>query len=321
MRVSFDKMQGLGNDFIVIEDLADEIHLSEGQVIALCDRNFGIGADGVIIMRRSTLEDADFAWWFANADGSIAEMCGNGIRCAVRALLEWGLIPADASHVAIETSTGVRKVEIEIDEEGVFEYATVDMGSADLNPSAIGVALEPNTALEIEFGGDSGDDPDIVEAPSRETLSVEGVIDYPLTIDQFDRPIEITCLSMGNPHTVIDLRTLGCSIAGAPVEEIGPAIEMHPAFGNRTNVAFIEVVDENTLNVRVWERGCGETLACGTGACAAAVSAYLHGLVCETLTVQLPGGDLSITIDPATLGVRMAGPAYLVYAGTIGLDE
>jgi len=321
MKLSFEKMEGLGNDFIVVEDFDEAIHLSKQQVIALCDRNFGIGADGIILLRPSTQQSADYAWWFANADGSLAEMCGNGIRCAARALYDHGHLQADASQVVIDTAIGPRRVGIATDTDGTFVYATVDMGSATLAPEKIGTSLEANTSLEIACSPESID----AKAESEEikdiSFYVEGIIDYPLEIEGLDESIEVTCLSMGNPHTVIDVASLSCTIADAPVDVLGPRIENHPAFSHRTNVGFMEVIDEDTMNARVWERGCGETLACGTGACAAAVSAYLHGKIGEAVTVRVLGGDLKIAIDPMTLAVNMAGPACFVYSGTIELDN
>ncbi|MCL2491691.1 MAG: diaminopimelate epimerase [Coriobacteriia bacterium] len=312
MNISFDKMHGLGNDFIVIEDLMSELELTAQQIQELCDRNFGIGADGIIILRRSSDANSDYTWFFANADGTIPEMCGNGIRCAARFLNDRGHIPEDKPGIVIDTLAGPKHIEVVRDKNDSFEQAIVDMGRADFSSEAIGVDLEPNTALDIEFTTDED---------TIETLSLEGVIDHSLVIDETGEEIVITCLSMGNPHTIINVASLGCTIEDAPVHEIGPLIEMHPAFSDRTNVEFIEVIDDRTINVRVWERGCGETLACGTGACASAVYAYIQGAVHDEVTVRLLGGDLLITTDPASLEVRMAGPAELVYAGTVEVKE
>jgi len=314
MNLSFDKMHGLGNDFIVIDDFERLIELDADQVIYLCDRNFGIGADGVMLLRPASCGDADFEWWFANADGTLPEMCGNGIRCAARYLADKGHLPPDAEGLVIDTRAGLKYIELERDEAGIFKRAIVDMGTADLSSAALGTTLESNTALDIEYVADDGSE------QTTTSLSIEGIIDYPLYLDELDEEVVITGASMGNPHVVIDLESLDCTIADAPVDTLGPLIENHPAFENQTNVEFIEVVDAHTLNIRVWERGCGETLACGTGACAAAVSAYLHGDVQDEVTVRLPGGDLQITIDPSNLGILMAGPAEFVYAGTIELD-
>jgi len=313
MRLSFDKMHGLGNDFIVIEDFDRAIDLSVDQVRYLCDRNFGIGADGLMLLRATRADDADFEWWFTNSDATLPEMCGNGIRCAARYLVDKGYVSTDADSLTIDTLAGPKYIKFTRDETGVFEQAIVDMGSADLTPEALATTLQPNTALDIEYATGEGED--------AVSLSVEGIIDYPLYLEDLDIEVEITGISMGNPHAVIDLESLDSTIADAPVDVIGPLVEHHPAFAHQTNVEFVEVVDDHTLNVRVWERGCGETLACGTGACAAAVSAYLHGAVHDDVTVRLPGGDLQIRIDPANLAVQMAGPAEFVYAGTIEILE
>jgi diaminopimelate epimerase len=329
MNLTFDKMQGLGNDFIVIEDYAHQLDFTKSQVRALCDRNFGIGADGVIVLRSATDSDADYAWWFANADGSLAEMCGNGIRCAARALFEKDRLAPDTHQVTIETAVGPRPLTIALDADGRFESAEVVLGCADFSVDAIGTTLEPNTSLEIECSAEDTDveppkstdeDTDAEQSIATAPLVVEGIIDYPFKIDELDLVVPITCLSLGNPHTVIDVASLGYTIADVPVEQIGSAVETDPAFVNRTNVVFFEVVDEHTLNVRVWERGCGETLACGTGASAAAVTALIHGLSAEVVTTRLLGGDGSISIDPQTLEVSLSGPAELVYAGTIDVE-
>ena len=315
MEITFEKMQGIGNDFIVIEDFQQTIALTPEQVVFLCDRNFGIGADGIILLRPARHPDADFEWLFANSDGSFSEMCGNGIRCAARFLHERGYLPSEAPGVVIDTGAGQKYVEIVCDEADVFEYAIVDMGCADLSPAALACTLEPNTSLDIEYTLDREG------AGETDTLTVEGIIDYPLSLEEGDEEVILTGVSMGNPHCVIDVDTLGCSIHDAPVRILGPCIETLSVFKNRTNVEFIEVIDDHTIEVRTWERGCGETLACGTGACAATVCAFLQGRVHGTVTVRLAGGSLRISVNPENLQVKMAGPAEFVYAGTIALDE
>ena len=330
MNLAFTKMHGLGNDFIVIEDLEADITLDESQVIALCDRHRGIGADGIMLLRRGITKgdkSADYEWWFANADGSRPEMCGNGIRCAARYLFDKGLIPENdegAQRVSILTDAGHKYITVERAADGAFARAIVEMGRANLDPAAVGARLSGNVPYRCDNLSVYSD------TPMDQTDEVESILlDYPFeieypashVIDTMSETIPITCVSMGNPHTIIDVEHVGVSLDDVPVELLGPLIETHEAFTKGTNVEFIEVVDRNTLNLRVWERGCGETNACGTGACAAAVSAFLHNEVGSDVTVRLRGGDLHIEIDPETLDVKMAGPAEVVYAGSVDLNR
>ncbi|MCL2332873.1 MAG: diaminopimelate epimerase [Actinomycetia bacterium] len=264
----FTKMEGLGNDFIVMDDRVLRIDFSAGEVRRLCDRHFGIGADGLILLRPATDLAADFSWGFYNADGSVAEMCGNGIRCIGAYLSERGLIEADQDRLAIQTGAGVVSIRLLRDSAGRFQAAKVAMGQAVVVSESLSIA-------ETEF----------------------------------------FCVSMGNPHVV----TFVADTENAPVTTLGPLVEVDAAFPDKTNVEFAAVQDRSTLRLRVWERGVGETLACGTGACAAAVAACLKGLCDAELTVILPGGALQIEVDPATLQVIMTGPARTVFEGTICL--
>ena len=259
-------MEGLGNDFIVMDDRDEQLDFSPEAVCALCDRHFGIGADGLILLRPATDASADFSWGFFNSDGSIAEMCGNGIRCVGAYLAEEGLIDGDQDQVAIQTRVGIKTIRILRDAEGRFQAAEVDMGCA------------------------------VILDESREVAGTE-----------------LFCVSMGNPHAI----TFVPDVDGAPVTTLGPRIERDEAFPQKTNVEFACVQDRATIRLRVWERGVGETLACGTGACATAVAAFRKGLCDARVTVILPGGPLQITIDPATLRVIMMGPARIVFKGSI----
>ncbi len=269
----FTKMEGLGNDFIIMDDLACTTSFSADEVRNLCDRHFGIGADGLILLRPATEDEADFSWLFYNADGSIAEMCGNGIRCIGAYACEQGLVGAEQSRLRIQTDVGIRTINILRDEDGDFQAAEVDMGQACI--------------LEESYS--------------------------PLFDQKAGTGWEFFCVSMGNPHAVAFVD----NVDNAPVDIVGPRVEHDPHFSAGTNVEFAAVLDRATLDLRVWERGVGETLACGTGACATAVAAWCKGRCDERLTVRVPGGTLQIAIDPATLQVMMTGPARTVFVGTI----
>jgi len=289
VELSFSKMHGLGNDFIVIEDLAEEIELAPEAVEWFCDRNFGIGADGLMLVRPATAQGADFAWWFRNADGSIAEMCGNGIRCFAKYLVDHGHVPADQDVVRVETTIGVLSVEVTRAYDGTLHLATVDMGEPVLAP-----ALVPTT-----LGCEAPEDPVV----GCELETEEGTF-------------AVTCVSMGNPHCVVFVD----DVEGAPVHTAGPAIENHPAFPNKTNVEFAQVLDDDRIRLRVWERGVGETLACGTGGCATTVAAALNCLGGRDAIVELPGGELAIRWDEND-HVMMTGPAVEVFSGVVTIPE
>lgn len=282
-------MHGLGNDFIIIDDREAELDFEPEAVAWFCDRNFGIGADGLILVRPALAEEADFAWWFRNSDGSIAEMCGNGIRCFAKYLVDKGLVPADQDQVKIETAIGIYDIAIERDEQGLAAYATVDMGEPILTPALIPTNL----------GCEDPDNP------------VVGC-DFPTSLGS----VRVTCVSMGNPHCV----TFVDDVEAAPVETMGPEIETSSAFPNKTNVEFAQIVDQDYIRLRVWERGCGETLACGTGACATVVAASLNCLIGRSALVELPGGELDIKWAEDGR-VYMTGPAEEVFTGSLFIPE
>jgi diaminopimelate epimerase len=265
--VEFVKAHGTGNDFVVVEDLADRYRITPELVRAVCDRHFGIGGDGLI--RIAPGSAAPFFMDYRNADGSLAEMCGNGVRVVGKYLGDRGHV-GSAFH--LETRAGVKHLELHADEHGVVDRVTVDMG------------------------------PPALEEDDRK-LEVDG------------RVVTATCLSMGNPHAVVFVD----DVDAAPVTTLGPLLERHPAFPEGTNVEFVQAVDGGVVRQRTWERGVGETLACGTGACAAAVAAQVRGLAGRPLVVELRGGRLELDWAPGGT-VRMTGPAREVAHGTIAPD-
>lgn len=289
MDLGFVKMHGLGNDFVIMEDLAEELDLSPEAVAWFCDRNFGIGGDGLILVRPATTADADFFMLYYNSDGTTAEMCGNGVRCFAKYLVDHGLVAADQNSIRVETLGGVKPIEVTRAYDGTLFLATVDMGVPGLLPDQI------PTKLGCEAPGDP-----VVDC---ELLTPAGTF-------------MVTCVSMGNPHCILwvdDVET-------APVLEVGPLIENHPAFPNKTNVEFAQIVDDGVISLRVWERGVGETLACGTGACATAVAASLTLRTGREVTIELPGGDLEIRWAEDD-HVYMAGPAEEVFSGVVVISE
>jgi diaminopimelate epimerase len=289
MELAFVKMHGLGNDFIVMEDMAEELEFSAQAVEWFCDRNFGIGADGLILVRPSTTPEAQFFMLYYNSDGSVAEMCGNGVRCFAKYIVDTGMIPADQDSVVVETLGGLKPITITRVEDGTMLLATVDMGEPVLAPAAIPTDMRCGTNEDM-----------VVACPLETELGT----------------FDVTPISMGNPHCVLWVE----DVDAAPVWELGELIENHPMFPNKTNVEFAQMVGENVIRLRVWERGCGETLACGTGACAAAVVASLTLRIGREATVELPGGDLAIRW--AEDGhVHMTGPAELVFSGTLLIAE
>lgn len=290
MELRFVKMNGLGNDFVVFEDLNSEIDLSAEAIEWFCDRHFGVGGDGVILVRPATRSDADFYMAYYNSDGSVAEMCGNGVRCFAKYVVDHGLIPSDRDDLVVETLGGLKPIAVTRAYDGTLYLATVDMGEPILVPADIPTGLRSDADTEP------------VVSASLET-----------SVGTF----EVTTVSMGNPHCILwvdDVET-------ADVEGVGPVIETHDLFPARTNVEFAELVDDATIRLRVWERGCGETLACGTGACATVVAASLTGrIAARRATVVLPGGDLDV--HWAGDGhVYMTGPATEVFVGQIAIPE
>ena len=275
-RMKFTKMQGLGNDYVYVNCFEEKIDNPPELARRISDRHFGVGSDGLIMINPS--DRADFEMEMYNADGSRGEMCGNGIRCVAKYVYDYGL--TDKTDISVETLGGIKYLELTV-EDGKVRTVKVDMGKPELEPQKIPVKADGDKAV---------DEPILV-----------GGEEY-----------RMTCVSMGNPHAVV---FVGCDVRDFPLEEIGPNFESHERFPNRVNTEFVRVIDRHTAEMRVWERGSGETLACGTGACAVAVACVLNGLTEDEVTVRLLGGDLQIRWDREKDTVYMTGPAEVVFDG------
>lgn len=279
--MKFTKMHGIGNDYVYVNCLEETVENPSEIAKFVSDRHFGIGSDGLILIKPS--RRADFEMDMYNADGSQGAMCGNGIRCVAKYVYDYGL--TDKTSISIDTLSGIKYLELTV-EGGKVALVRVDMGEPILNAGQI---------------------PIVSENPQ--------VLDEPIEID--GKLYRMTGVSMGNPHAVVYLE----DVKGMDIESIGPKFEKHPCFPDRVNTEFVRVLDEHTIEMRVWERGAGETLACGTGACAAAVSSILNGYVKdgEPVTVHLLGGDLQILWDRRKNTVFMTGSAEVVFDGEIAL--
>lgn len=277
--LQFTKMQGAGNDYIYVNGFTHEITDYADAARKLSDRHFGIGSDGLVMILPS--EMCDFRMRMFNSDGSESEMCGNAARCVAKYVYDKGLVNKDV--ITLETGAGVKVLRLNI-EDNVVKSVTVDMGEPILEAANVPV-----------------------------TWSAERMIAEPVHVD--GKAWRITAVSMGNPHAVIFTE----NIKDLHLPYLGPLFENHTIFPRRTNTEFIEVIDRNTLNMRVWERGAGETLACGTGACAVLVAAVLNGLTERKTTIHLLGGDLVIEWDEKTNHVFMTGDAVTVFEGTTNL--
>ena len=274
--MKFTKMQGLGNDYVYVNCFKEKIENPSELAVRISDRHFGVGSDGLIMINPS--DKADFEMEMYNADGSRGEMCGNGIRCVAKYVYDYGL--TDKTSISVETLGGIKYLDLTV-EDGKVSLVKVDMGRPELEPSRIPVVAEGDRA-----------------------------VDEPITVD--GKEYRMTCVSMGNPHAVV---YVDCDVKELPLEEIGPGFEHHERFPKRVNTEFVRVLDRKTVEMRVWERGSGETLACGTGACAVAVYSALNGLTEDEVTVKLLGGDLRIQWDRERDTVYMTGPAAVVFDG------
>ena len=279
MKIEFTKMQGCGNDYIYIDGSTQKIPQEEKPdfVRRMSDRHFGIGGDGVIFINPS--QEADFEMEMYNADGSRAQMCGNGIRCVAKFVYDRHL--TDQTEITVVSAGSVKKLKLYVT-DGQVERVRVNMGRPILKAEEIPVLSDE-----------------------------EQVLDWPVFVA--DRQWRMSCVSMGNPHAVV----LAEDVASLPLTEIGPKFENHPMFPERVNTEFIRVIDRGSLELRVWERGSGETLACGTGCCAAVAACVLNGLTERNVSVHVLGGVLQIEWDENTGEIFMTGPAETVFEGQV----
>ncbi len=278
--MKFTKMQGCGNDYVYVNGFTEKIADKPAFVKAVSDRHFGVGGDGAIFINPS--EEADFEMEMYNADGTRAEMCGNGIRCVAKYVYDKGL--TDKEQISIVSFGNVKYVDLYV-KEGLVSSVRVNMG-------------EP-----------------ILEAQKVPVISaMKRSVDEPVTVN--GKEYRMTCVSMGNPHAVVFME----DVANLDIASVGPLFENHQVFPNRTNTEFVEVVDRTHVNMRVWERGTGETLACGTGCCATVVAGVLNGLTEEKVTVRVLGGEIEIQWDREENLVYMTGPAATVFEGEFPWD-
>jgi diaminopimelate epimerase len=276
MLLKFTKMHGAGNDFVMLDGIRQGIQLSPEQLRLLADRHFGVGCDQILIVEKAGNKEADFRYRIFNADGGEVEQCGNGARCFMRFVHDQKL--TSKREIVVETHSGLISPSLEQDGR-----VTVDMGAPIFEPA------------RIPFNGGSG--------AVSEPLVVAG------------ESLDISALSMGNPHAVQVVK----DVEQAPVGELGPQIENHPRFPQRVNAGFMQVMDRNNLRLRVYERGAGETLSCGTGACAAVVAGIRRGLLDSPVNVATRGGVLTVSWDSDGAPVQMTGPAITVFSGEINL--
>ncbi|MEN3110423.1 diaminopimelate epimerase [Uliginosibacterium paludis] len=276
MKLNFTKMQGLGNDFVVIDAISQTVEMTPALARRLGDRRFGVGCDQILIVERPSGENIDFRYRIFNSDGSEVEQCGNGARCFVRFVVDHKL--TTKHEIRVETKSGV--ITPRLVDNGLV---TVDMGVPVFEPARIPFVSESDAAVQ--------------------PLALAG------------ETIEISAVSMGNPHAV----QVVANVDSAPVEQQGPLIEHHPRFPARVNAGFMQIVDEHAIRLRVFERGAGETLACGTGACAAVVAGIRRGLLHSPVRVETRGGELSIAWRGPGTSVLMTGPAVSVFEGSLDL--
>lgn len=273
--MKFTKMHGIGNDYIYVNCFEEIVRDPERMAIVMSKSHFGVGSDGLILIEPS--DTADFGMRIFNSDGSEGDMCGNGIRCVGKYVYDRGM--TDKTELTIETKSGIRQLWLTV-EDGKVARVKADMGTPELNPRLIPVDLPGEIVL-------------------RHRLQILGQTWF------------ITCVNMGNPHAVLFVRDPEV----IDVSTIGPMIEHHPLFPRRTNVEFVRIIDRGILQMRVWERGAGETLACGTGACAAVVAAVLAGLSDRTVQMKLSGGNLQLQWSAEDNHVYQTGPAAFVFDG------
>ena len=277
--MKFTKMHGIGNDYVYVNCFKETVEHPSEAAIKVSDRHFGIGSDGLILIKPSEVADGKMEMY--NADGSQGAMCGNGIRCVAKYMYDYGI--TDKTSISVETKSGIKYLDLTL-KDGKVDTVKVNMGMPILKAAEIPVRFEK-----------------------------ERVINEPVFVDGTEW--RITCVSMGNPHAI----TYIDDVKGLEIEKIGPKFENHEMFPDRVNTEFVHVIDRKTVEMRVWERGSGETLACGTGACAVAVSSILNGLTEDEVTVKLLGGDLKIFWDQKENTVYMTGSATTVFDGEIDI--
>lgn len=284
--MKFTKMHGCGNDYVYVDCTKEVISDIAATAVRVSDRHFGIGSDGLILIKSS--EVADFEMDMYNADGSRGKMCGNGIRCVAKYVYDHGL--TNKTEITVDTQAGIKTLQLTVC-DGKVSKVRVDMGEPVLIPQEI-----PVKASVLGLAGDRR----------------EAIIAQPFTVA--NSSYDITCVSMGNPHCITFIDE---DVRSFPLEAIGSLFEKHELFPEGVNTEFVNIIDKEHLRMRVWERGSGETLACGTGACAVAVASYLNGFTGRKVDVELMGGHLEIVYDAATNHVFMTGPATEVFSGEI----
>lgn len=277
--MKFTKMHGIGNDYVYVNCFKETVAHPSEVAIKISDRHFGIGSDGLILIKPSNVADGKMEMY--NADGSQGAMCGNGIRCVAKYMYDYGI--TNKTSISVETKSGIKYLDLTL-KNGKVDTVKVNMGTPILK------------AADIPVRSDK-----------------EQVINEPVTVD--GKEWKITCVSMGNPHAITYIE----DVKHLEIEKIGPKFENHEIFPDRVNTEFVHVIDRRTVEMRVWERGSGETLACGTGACAVAVASILNGLTEDEVTVKLLGGDLKIFWDRQENKVYMTGSATTVFDGEIDL--
>ena len=284
--MKFTKMHGCGNDYVYVDCTKEVISDIAATAVRVSDRHFGIGSDGLILIKSS--EVADFEMDMYNADGSRGKMCGNGIRCVAKYVYDHGL--TNKTEITVDTQAGIKTLQLTVC-DGKVSKVRVDMGEPVLIPHEI-----PVKASVLGLADDRR----------------EAIVAQPFTVA--NSSYDITCVSMGNPHCITFIDE---DVRSFPLEAIGSLFEKHELFPEGVNTEFVNIIDKEHLRMRVWERGSGETLACGTGACAVAVASYLNGFTGRKVDVELMGGHLEIVYDAATNHVFMTGPATEVFSGEI----
>lgn len=286
--MKFTKLQGCGNDYVYINCVENNMLDGSELAIKVSDRHFGVGSDGLILIKAS--EKADFYMDMYNADGSKSGMCGNGIRCVAKYVYDYGL--TDKTSISIETGSGIKYLDLKLG------YETSLLGEKSKDKKVVEVTVNMGAPITK---------PGLIPVIS----SMEVVKNMPILVG--NKPYEITCVSMGNPHAIVYVD----NTKAIDIEKIGPLFEHHEIFPQRTNTEFIHVVDRNTINMRVWERGSGETLACGTGACASVYACIMNELTDDEVTVKLLGGELKVRYDRENDTIFMTGAAKVVFEGEI----